>query len=291
MNSTIIYTVVSLSSLGALAAVVLYVVAQKFKVYEDPRIDEVQDILPGANCGGCGFAGCRNFAEALVKADSFEGLNCPVGGATLMVDVAALLGREAIAVDPLIAVVRCNGTPEHRPRTSVYDGVANCTIAHSLYTGETACSYGCLGLGDCVVSCQFGAMYMDKDTGLPVIIDEKCVACGACVKACPRVIIELRKKAKKDRKIFVSCINRDKGGPARKACNVACIGCGKCVKACEYDAIVMENNLAFIDSKKCVFCRKCVTECPTNAIHEINFPPRKEKAESTAAETGKEKTE
>jgi Na+-translocating ferredoxin:NAD+ oxidoreductase subunit B len=283
MNSLVIYTVVSLSSLGILAAAILYVVAQKFKVYEDPRIDEVQNALPGANCGGCGFAGCRNFAEALVKADSFEGLNCPVGGASLMGEVASLLGREAVAVDPLIAVLRCNGTPEHRPRTTIYDGVANCRIAHSLYAGETACGFGCLGLGDCVVACQFDAMYMDSATGLPVISDEKCIACGACVKACPRTIIELRKRAKKDRKIFVSCVNRDKGGPARKACNVACIGCGKCVKVCEYDAITMENNLAFIDSTKCVFCRKCAPECPTGAILEINFPPRREKSEVKAA--------
>jgi Na+-translocating ferredoxin:NAD+ oxidoreductase subunit B len=283
MNSIVIYTVVSLSSLGILAAAILYVVAQKFKVYEDPRIDEVQNALPGANCGGCGFAGCRNFAEALVKADSFEGLNCPVGGASLMGEVASLLGREAVAVDPLIAVLRCNGTPEHRPRTTIYDGVANCRIAHSLYAGETACGFGCLGLGDCVVACQFDAMYMDSATGLPVISDEKCIACGACVKACPRTIIELRKRAKKDRKIFVSCVNRDKGGPARKACNVACIGCGKCVKVCEYDAITMENNLAFIDSTKCVFCRKCAPECPTGAILEINFPPRREKSEVKAA--------
>lgn len=283
MDSTVIFTVVSLSSLGALSAVILYIVAQKFKVFEDPRIEEVQNALPGANCGGCGFAGCRNFAEALVKAESFEGLNCPVGGASLMGDVAKLLGREAIAVDPLIAVVRCNGTPVHRPRTSVYDGISNCRAAHSLYAGETACGYGCLGLGDCVVACQFDAMYMDPVTELPVIIDDKCVACGACVKACPRTIIELRKKAKKDRKLYVSCVNKDKGGPAKKACNVACIGCGKCFKVCEYGAITIENNLAFIDSTKCVFCRKCVPECPTDAILEINFPPRKEKVEEKAS--------
>lgn len=291
MNSVIVYTVVSLSSLGALAAVILYVVAQKFKVYEDPRIDEVQEILPGANCGGCGFAGCRNFAEAIVKAETFDGLNCPVGGATLMDDVASLLGKTAVAADPLVAVVRCNGTPEHRPKTNVYDGAKTCAIAHSVYGGETGCSYGCLGFGDCVVACQFDAMYMDTATELPVIIDDKCVACGACVKACPRNIIELRKKAKKDRKIFVACVNCDKGGPARKACNVACIGCSKCFQVCEYDAITMSNNLAFIDSKKCVLCRKCVVVCPTNSIHEINFPPRKEKSDTADGGREKEKTE
>jgi Na+-translocating ferredoxin:NAD+ oxidoreductase RNF subunit RnfB len=279
MNTTVLITIISLSLLAFLSAVILYFVAQKFKVFEDPRIDEVQNALPAANCGGCGFAGCRNFAEALVKAETFEGLNCPVGGATVMGQVAKILGKEAPVVDPLVAVLLCNGTPEFRPFTSQYDGAPDCRIAHSLYGGETDCSYGCLGLGDCVRACIFDAMYMDKKTGLPVIIDDKCVACGACVKACPRNIIELRKKAKKDRKIYVACSNCDKGGPARRACKVACIACNKCFNVCEFSAITIENNLAYIDATKCTFCRKCVTECPTNSIIELNFPQRKQKAE------------
>ena len=275
MSSTVLITIITLSSLGLIAAVILYYVAQKFKVYEDPRIDTVEEALPAANCGGCGFAGCRNFAEALVKAETFDGLNCPVGGSDTMNKVAEILGKTAPDVEPRVAVVRCNGTPEYRIRTNMYDGAANCTIAHALYGGETGCSYGCLGLGECVDACEFGAMYMDPSTKLPVIIDDKCVACGACVSACPKNIIELRKKAKKDRKIYVSCVNKDKGGPARKACKVACIGCGKCEKVCTFDAITIENNLAFIDSDKCKFCRKCEPECPTGAILELNFPPRK----------------
>jgi Na+-translocating ferredoxin:NAD+ oxidoreductase subunit B len=279
MSITILITIICLSALALISAIILYFVAQKFKVYEDPRIDEVQDILPAANCGGCGFAGCRNFAEALVEADTFEGLNCPVGGAEVMGKAAAILGKEAVEVDPQVAVLLCNGTPDKRPRTSVYDGVTNCRIAGNLYMGETDCSYGCLGNGDCVDACSFGAMYMDNTTGLPVIIDEKCVACGACVKACPRDLIELRKKARKDRKIYVACSNCDKGGPARRACKVACIACNKCFKVCEFGAIKIENNLAYIDATKCTFCRKCVAECPTNSIIELNFPPRKQKPE------------
>jgi electron transport complex protein RnfB len=282
MSSTILVTIISLSLLAMLAAVILFFVAQKFKVFEDPRIDEVQAILPGANCGACGFAGCRNFAEALVKADTFEGLNCPVGGATIMEEAAKMLGKEALTVEPLVAVLLCNGTAEYRPHTTKYDGVPDCRIAHSLYGGETDCSYGCLGYGDCVKACTFDAMFMNDETGLPIIIDDKCVACGACVKACPRNIIELRKKAKKDRKIYVACSNCDKGGPARKACKVACIGCGKCFNVCKFDAITIENNLAYIDASKCTFCRKCVEECPTNSIIELNFPPRKPKIEEQA---------
>ncbi len=280
MNSTIIITIISLSLLALISAVILYFVAQKFKVFEDPRIDQIQEALPAANCGGCGFAGCRNFAEALVKSDSFEGLNCPVGGADVMGAAAKILGREAPVVDPLVAVLLCNGTPEFRPRTSKYNGASDCRISNNLFAGETDCSYGCMGLGDCVRACAFDAMYMDPATELPVIIDDKCVACGACVRACPRNLIELRKKAKKDRKIYVACSNCDKGGPARRACKAACTACTKCFKVCEFGAITIENNLAYIDAQKCTFCRKCVTECPTNAIIELNFPPRKVKAEA-----------
>jgi len=282
MSSTLLITIISLSLLAFISAVILYFVAQKFKVFEDPRIDEVHAVLPGVNCGGCGFAGCRNFAEALVKADNFEGLYCPVGGADVMGTAAKMLGKEAPIVDPLVAVLKCNGTPENRPRTSRYDGASDCRISNNLYIGETDCSYGCMGYGDCVKACAFNAMYMDNPTELPVILDDKCVACGACVKACPRNLIELRKKAKKDRKIYVACSNCDKGGPARKACKVACIGCNKCFNVCEYRAITIENNLAYVDAKKCTFCRKCVSECPTNAIIELNFPPRKPKVEIQA---------
>src|SRR5512133_3687752 len=133
MNSTILLTIISLSLLAIVSAVILYFVAQKFKVFEDPRIDIIQELLPAANCGGCGFAGCRNFAEALVKAESFEGLNCPVGGASVMGQIASILGKSAPVVDPLVAVLLCNGSPEYRPRTSTYDGASDCRISNSLY--------------------------------------------------------------------------------------------------------------------------------------------------------------
>ncbi len=279
MSMTIVYTMITLSAIGAAAAVILYFVAQKFKVYEDPRIDEVESALPGANCGGCGYAGCRAFAEACVKENDLSALFCPVGGNDCMSDVAGVLGLEAVAQDPRVAVVRCNGTCEHRPKTNQFDGASSCAVASSLYSGDTGCQYGCLSHGDCVASCDFDAIHMNPETGLPEVVDDKCVACGACVEACPKDLIELRKKAKKDRKIYVSCRNEDKGGVARKACSVACIGCSKCFKVCPFDAITMNNNLAFIDSDKCKLCRKCVVECPTSAIVELNFPPRKVKTD------------
>jgi len=279
MSSIVLYTLLTLSSVGALAAIILYFVAQKFKVYEDPRIDEVEAALPAANCGGCGFAGCRNFAEALVKADEFGSLYCPVGGNETMEAAAKILGKEAVAMAPMVAVVRCGGSCDVRPVINKYDGAASCTVASALYSGQTGCQYGCLGLGECVDACSFDAIVMNPETGLPEVIDDKCTACGACVDACPKDIVEIRKKNKNDRKIFVSCVNKDKGAVAKKSCEVACIGCKKCVKACNFDAIVVENFLAYIDHEKCKLCRKCVAECPTGAIQEVNFPERKVKKE------------
>lgn len=282
-NQITIISVVSLGAIGSFAAIILYFVAQRFKVIEDPRIDQVEEKLPGANCGGCGLAGCRALAEAVVKSESLEGIQCPPGGDDVMKEIAALMGLEAGTQVPMIAVVRCNGSRENSPPKVSYDGLNTCAFSHSLFAGEGGCPFGCLGCGDCVQACQFDAMYMDSQTGLPVILDDKCVACGACVKACPRAIIEMRKKGKKDRRIFVSCINREKGGVARKNCSVACIGCGKCVKECKFDAITLENNLAYIDFDKCTMCRKCPPVCPTSAIAELNFPPRKPRAETKEA--------
>ncbi len=282
MSATLLYTIISLSLLGIVSAVMLYAAAQRFKVYEDPRIDEVEEALPAANCGGCGYAGCRNFAEALVKSETFDGLFCPVGGNDTMATVAKVLGREAVEMDPLVAVLRCNGACEYRPQTNHYDGAAFCAIESALYGGDTGCQYGCLGHGDCVEVCTFDALHMDLKTGLPVVDDVKCTACGACVKACPKNLFELRKRQKKDRKIYVACMNEDKGGPAKRSCAVACIGCIKCFKVCPYEAITMNNNLAFIDSEKCRLCRKCVPVCPTNSIIEIGFPPRKETVTESA---------
>ncbi|MCF8298054.1 MAG: RnfABCDGE type electron transport complex subunit B [Saprospiraceae bacterium] len=278
MNSVILYSVISLGGIGVAASIILYFIAQKFKVIEDPKIDEVDEALPGANCGGCGYAGCRAFAEAMVKSESLDGFNCPVGGSDVMTIVAGILGREAVIADPEIAVVRCSGSKVNAPKKVEFDGPKTCAFAHALYAGESGCPNGCLGLGDCVVSCDFDAIYMDEETGLPIVKDN-CIACGACVKACPRAIIELRPKGKKDRRIFVSCVNTEKGGPAKKNCAVACIGCGKCEKVCKFEAITIVNFLAYIDPEKCKLCRKCQPECPTGAIHELNFPPRKVKTE------------
>lgn len=270
-----ILTIAFLSAVGATSAVLLYTVAKKFYVEEDPRIHEVSNLLPQANCGGCGYPGCAGFARACVEASTMEGLFCPAGGNDTMLSVAQFLGRTPVKSDPKVAVIRCNGNCASRPRINRFDGVRSCSVAAQLYGGETGCSYGCYGMGDCTLVCDFGAIHMSPETGLPEVDDDKCTACGMCVKACPKMIIELRKKGPKNRRIFVSCINKDKGATAKKACLSACIGCSLCFKECKFEAITIENSLSYIDDTKCRLCRKCVQVCPTNAIHELNFPPLK----------------
>ncbi len=286
--SFILTAVMVLGGIALIAAVILYVCSKKFAVKEDSRVGQVTEVLPGANCGGCGYPGCSGMADALVKAadkGSLEGLSCPVGGADVMSKVADLLGMAVANSDPMVAVVRCNGTCEHRPKVAVYDGLRTCAAMNATGAGETACGYGCLGCGDCVAACQFGAISMNEETGLPEVDDDKCTACGACVKACPRSIIELRKKGPKNRRVFVSCVNKDKGPAAMKACKAACIGCSKCLKECKFEAISIVNNVSYIDFNKCRLCKKCVEACPTKAIHAVNFPAPKPKVEIKEEET------
>ena len=281
----ILTSILLLGLIGVVGAFLLFFVSKKFETIEDPRVERIQETLPGANCGGCGFPGCSGFASACVKADSLDGLFCPVGGTECMKRIANILGKEAKESAPMIAVVRCNGSCTNRPRINIYDGVQSCAIASSLYGGETGCSFGCLGFGDCVNACAFDAIHINQETLLPEVDENKCTACGACVKACPKGIIELRVKGPKSRRIFVSCVNKDKGAIAKKACNAACIGCGKCQKVCPFGAITIENNLAYIDYNKCRLCRRCVAECPTHAIFELNFPLRKAEMTSESLES------
>ena len=270
----IISAVTVLGGTGIISAALLYIVARKFKVKEDPRIDDVEKMLPGANCGGCGFSGCRDFATNCVNSGSLEGKRCPVGGDAAMNAIGEYLGLKAEAGKPKVAVLKCNGSCMVRKHTSHYDGPRSCAIERIIYAGETDCAYGCLGCGDCVNACMFDAIKLDEETGIPTFDDEKCTACGACVEACPGNIIELRYKGPKNRRVYVACSNHDKGAEAMKECKAACIGCGKCAKACPFDAITITNNLAYIDDEKCRLCRKCVDACPVHCIKAVNFPEK-----------------
>ena len=262
-------SIIILSIIGLVSATLLYVISRKFHVEEDPRIDEIEAVLPGANCGGCGFAGCRNFAEQCAKATSLDNLLCPVGGNAVMQKIAPIVEMEAVEQAPRIAVVRCNGSCENRPQTSHYEGAHSCAVEAALYSGESNCNYGCLGEGDCAAACDFGGITMDPVTRLPIVDPDICIACGSCVKACPRNIIELRKR--QEPRVYVACNNRDKGIIARKVCSAACIGCGKCAKSCPNGAITLADNLAYIDDSLCLSCQACVEGCPTHAIHVVGI--------------------
>jgi Na+-translocating ferredoxin:NAD+ oxidoreductase subunit B len=275
MNSVILYTIISLTAIGIIAAVVIYFVSKKFAVQEDTRIADVESVLPNTNCGGCGQPGCHAFAMAVVSTGDLNSLHCPVGGNAVMKQVASILGVQAVEKDPYIAVVRCSGSFEYRKKTNIYDGTESCKIAAALYSGDTGCAYGCLGMGDCVEVCDFEAMYMDEKTGLPVIIEDKCTACNACVKECPKDILELWPKGKKNQRVYVACLNEEKGSTARKECAVACSGCAKCFEACRYDAITMDGSLAVIDPDKCKLCMECVDTCDVHNIITVNVTPEK----------------
>lgn len=283
----ILIAVIVLGAIGLISALVLFFVSKKFAVKEDPRIAQVSEVLPQANCGGCGFPGCSGMASACVKAadqGSLDGLSCPVGGQDVMEKIAGILGMQVAAASPKLAVVRCNGTCENRPRIVSYDGVKNCRIANTTCGGETACSYGCLGCGDCVSACQFDAIHINPATEIPEVDSSKCTACGACAKACPRNIIEIRNvKGSKKMGLVVECMNKDKGAVAMKACKAACIACTKCEKVCAFDAVHITDNLAYIDPTKCKLCRKCEEACPKNVIKALNMPARKAQPAKPAA--------
>ena len=234
--------------------------SKKFYVYEDPRIDEIEALLPAANCGGCGLAGCRAFAEQAVKAESLDVI-CPVADAEAMSAVAKVLGIEASGADKKVATLMCNGTYENSKSVLEYAGIEDCWAAVLVTDSSKTCAFSCLGLASCVRACGFDAMKIEN--GIVVIDEEKCTGCGLCVPACPKTLLHMRPQSSE---VVVSCFNTDKGADARKACKVACIGCMKCEKTCQHNAIHVTNFLAAIDYDKCTNCYDCVEVCPTDSI-------------------------
>ncbi len=259
--NTVLVSLVSMGSLAALFALGLAVAGRVFSVETDPKVDAVEEVLPGVNCGGCGFAGCRAFAEA-VSSGKAPTNGCPVGGARVAKLVAEILGVEAAAPVRRVAQVLCKGGLEEAKQRGDYDGPKDCRLAHATQGGDKACAYGCLGYGSCVKACAFDAMYM-SDNGLPVVVEENCTACGKCVEACPRDIIIL---VPEEQGVHIRCRNLDPGRFIRQVCSVGCRACQRCVKTCPTGAIYMQDNLARIDYDKCTNCRKCVEVCPMKTI-------------------------
>lgn len=267
---TIWLTVALMGGIGVIAAAVLYFIAKRFKVDEDEKVLLIEDVLPGANCGACGYRGCHDFATACASAESLDGMFCPGSGAEGMKRIGEIAGLAVTGNVRKVAVVACAGGCEERPLVRHYNGVRRCSIEAVVGEGETNCPYGCLGWGECVDACPYGAMHIDPVTLLPVVDTSKCVGCGRCVKACPRDVMELVSVPDQTGSVtYVACRNRDKGPLAMKACAVSCIGCGKCKKVCENEAVSVEHFIASIDSDKCVRCGKCAESCPRKSIREI----------------------
>ncbi len=277
-------TVIAVGAMAVAFGIILAIAAQKFAVKVDPRITQISEILPGANCGGCGYPGCAGYAAAIVVVGAETNLCAPGGGETTAA-IAKIMGVEASAAEPKVAVVMCRGTLAVAGKRFDYDGISDCRAAILVNTGPKSCRYGCIGLGSCIEACQFGALVMTENR-IAVVIEEKCVGCGKCVETCPKNIIALVPKSKH---VHVFCKNVDKGGRAKKSCKAACIACKKCEKECKFDAIHVVNNLAVIDYEKCKDCGKCVVVCPQDAL--VNLRPVRKKLKKGQEKPKKEKTQ
>jgi len=265
MSGIILIAIVAL-----IAGVLLSVASILFAVPVDEMQIKVREVLPGANCGACGFSGCDGYAAALASGSAEIGL-CAPGGKDVAEECSEILGKAAGEMVRKAAFVNCNGTCGNAPAKYNYEGVNTCEAANLMFSGDSSCSYGCLGKGDCAAVCPEDAIVI-KD-GLSMIDQDKCVACGICVKACPKHIISL---VPYGHLTHVMCSNKDKGAQAMKVCKVACIGCMKCEKTCQHDAIHVVDFNAEIDYSKCIDCGECAAVCPKDAISKGAV---KEKAE------------
>ncbi len=249
-----------LGVMGLIFGLGLALAAKKLAVERDPLVEKINSLLPGANCGGCNYPGCMQFAMAVVAGDA-PADGCLAASAEINLQIADAVGGEISESVRLIALVHCNGGHSARDEFEYY-GPADCVSAAMIMGGQKTCAYGCLVFGDCVTVCPFDAIEMGEN-GVPVVDKIACTGCGKCVDICPKNIIELWPV---NREVIVACSSLDKGAFARKACAMACIGCRKCEKACPVDAIIVDEFLAVIDPAKCINCGLCASECPTGAI-------------------------
>lgn len=262
--------------LGLACSVVLAVASKFLAVEEDPRVEAVLEALPGANCGGCGFAGCESYAAAAVNDPNIPADRCCAGGAGTAAKVAALTGKAAGSAEPMVSFRRCAKTEGNVARRYDYAGVPSCTAAKLLGSPD-ACSYSCIGLGDCLRACPFDAMYMSH--GMAHVITDKCTACGNCVRACPNGVLEI---VPQKARVMVLCSSQDKGKAVSEVCEVGCISCMKCVKECPAKAVKLEGGVIRIDHAACIAhgpdCAEvCAEKCPRGILRRLGAAAAQQK--------------
>ena len=261
---TIITAVISVTIIGMISAVMLSMASKIMAVKVDERLTQIQECLPGANCGSCGYQGCAGYAAALVSDKNVKNNLCTPGGAAVIAQISAILGVEALDMVRLTAVVHCKGDYGSRQRKMEYKGIKSCQAAKPLFGGESACAFGCFGYGDCQAVCPSNAVCIEN--ALAQINTNLCTGCGLCVKACPNNLITVMKAGTG---VFVLCKNTEKGVLTRKECSKGCIACSKCVRECPSEAITIENNLAKINYEKCTLCGHCAEICVTGCIQGV----------------------
>lgn len=255
----ILLPVIIVAIIGLVAGVGLSLASKFMAVPTDEKVAKIREALPGANCGACGYSGCDGYAEAIASGEA-EPNKCAPGGDTCAKELAQILGVK-ISTNPKVAFIGCKGNKNTTKIKYQYTGLKSCTAASLLHSGPLECAYGCLGYGDCMNTCPFGAITLDQ--GKPIVCEDLCVGCGNCVNACPKSLISL---IPKDHKTVVGCSNKSKGAPVVKACSVSCIACSMCVKQCEKGAIQIIDNVAVIDHSLCDGCGKCKEVCKRGVL-------------------------
>ncbi|MBE6573047.1 MAG: RnfABCDGE type electron transport complex subunit B [Ruminococcaceae bacterium] len=256
----ILWAVIWFAALGLVLGLILAIASKVFAVKVDERVEQICDILPGANCGGCGYSGCAALAQAIVDGKA-EPTACNAAEDSVVGQVAAIMGVKAGDRVRMRAQVMCSGTHDLAGKKYVYDGAKDCIAAARLGGGDKICPNGCIGLGTCADVCKFDAIHVEN--GVAAVDYKKCTGCGMCVNSCPKNVIKL---IPYDAKHWVGCRSVDKGPIVRKYCDVGCIGCRLCEKNCETGAIKIDGFIASIDYDKCNGCDKCVEVCPRKII-------------------------
>jgi electron transport complex protein RnfB len=246
--------------IAVLLGILIVIVSHFFQLPVNEKKEELLAAMPGANCGGCGFAGCDGYAQFLADGATNTAL-CTVGGAACSIELASILGIDASFAEPRIVRLLCQGTTDNTHRRYEYLGTQTCNAAHGLLGGPGACTYGCLGFGDCITVCAFGAL--SKIDGIIQVDPNECTACGQCVTMCPKDLLQLHPISAE---VTVRCKNTWPGAQTKKNCSVGCIGCQKCAKVCPVGAITMSGPLAVVNQDICTRCGACVPVCPTKSI-------------------------